>query len=200
MTLYTFKAIATVLSQLLFAGLCLAQHLTFTMHFNLQGGRPQILKANHTAHTQQVFIERIEGWRRLHKVPALARILPSELSLTFTQQRTSSCWYSHSLAITKHGYIMSTQGDGELCAGPLRVTWQWDQWLPQAQGAFPLPVAPWTLFYGLLGPSKLPLIAFVQSWLPHWAPQGKELASLYHIPSSSSTEPEYPRYLVNGCW
>lgn len=51
MTLYTFMAIATVLSQLLFAGLCLAQHLTFAMHFNLQGARPQILKANHTHST-----------------------------------------------------------------------------------------------------------------------------------------------------
>lgn len=45
-------AIATVFSQLLLIGL--SQDLTLTMHFILQGGRPQILKAKHTAHTQQM--------------------------------------------------------------------------------------------------------------------------------------------------
>lgn len=180
MTLYTFTAIATVLSQLLFAGLCLAQHLTFAMHFNLQGARPQILKANHT-HSTNIY------WKNRGVTEAAWSVCLGQNSSqwTFSSIHSTKNFFLLTLnpsAITKHGYIMSAQGDGELCVCPLRGTWQWDQWLPQAQGVFPLPLAPWTLFYGLLGPSKLPLIAYVQSWLPHWAPQDKQLASWYSHP------------------
>lgn len=105
-TWYSLVAIATVLSQLLFTGLCLSQDLTLTMHFILQGGRPQILKAKHTAHTQQICFERIDGWTRLHEVSTSARIFPSEplllphstknfFLLTFTLIGNNQTWLHH---------------------------------------------------------------------------------------------------------